>query len=76
MEIDSSLTLKKVLTTFYKVPNIPEDDELFADHLRWCLEHCNGQFMDVRQQGARIWFFEFEQDAIMFSLKWSDHRGH
>lgn len=72
MVIDSSLTLERVVNTFHKVPNIPDVNEMFADHLKWCLVHCNGQFMDAQQYGSRTWFFEFEQDAIMFSLKWGN----
>jgi len=78
MLIDSSLTMNKVLDTFHKVPGVPYVDQLFAEHLEWCLDNCQGQFMDVRLQDSRTWFFESEEDAVMFALKWgsSDNKGY
>ena len=78
MIIDSSVTLGHIIETFHKVPGIPYVDTLFAEHLEWCLDHCKGQFMDVRVQESRTWFFEIESDAIMFALKWgsSDKKGY
>ena len=47
------------------------EDFEFNAKLVWCLEHCQNKFRDIRDQGTRAWYFENEQDAIMFAMKWS-----
>lgn len=59
------------LNDYYSVP-ISIKDDTFAEQLDWCLEHCNGHFKDHKTHGVRIWFFENKNDAMLFTLKWSD----
>ena len=47
-----------------------EDDE-FNQKLCWCLEHCQNKFRDLSDSNGRTWYFENEQDAMMFAIKWS-----
>jgi len=56
----------------HKVRLSEKDVDCFAEHLEWCLERCTGQFKDVNFYGDRIWFFELESDAVLFSLQWSE----
>ena len=46
-------------------------DEDFADKLTWCLEHCQNKFRDLSDPNGRAWYFQNEQDASMFAMKWS-----
>ena len=56
---------------YHSVP-VEITDENFPKHLDWCFENCSGHFRDLRvQSGKRTWYFELEQDALLFSLKWS-----
>ena len=47
-----------------------EDNE-FNQKLTWCLEHCQNKFRDLSDSNGRTWYFENEQDAMMFAIKWS-----
>jgi hypothetical protein len=45
---------------------------LFPEKLTWCLENCQNKFRDLAEgNGYRAWYFENEQDATMFAMKWS-----
>jgi hypothetical protein len=46
-------------------------DDLFAEKLTWCLEHCQCKFRDLSDTGGRAWYFQNEQDAAMFALRWA-----
>lgn len=61
--------LLNLLNTWHKVST--ENDDNFNDKLVWCLEHCQGKFRDIKEYGNVTWFFQNEQDATMFSLKWA-----
>ncbi len=39
--------------------------------LSWCLDNCKHKFRDMSYQNERAWYFESEEDAMMFVLKWS-----
>ena len=39
--------------------------------LSWCLDNCKHKFRDMSYQNERAWYFESEEDAMMFALKWS-----
>lgn len=62
--------LMALLNTWHKVSTDNEDDN-FNEKLVWCLEHCQGKFRDIKEYGNVTWFFQNEQDATMFSLKWA-----
>lgn len=54
----------------YHVVRLESDNE-YNDKLSWCLEHCQNKFRDIGHSPGRSWYFQNEQDATMFSLKWS-----
>ena len=43
----------------------------YPEKLAWCLEHSQGKFRDIKHGDGMYWYFENEQDASMFALKWS-----
>ncbi len=70
MLIKDAGTMRNILATYHAVPTSMEMFEDYAGRLEWCLTHCGGNFTDVQAHESRIWYFEQEKDAIMFSLKW------
>ena len=48
-----------------------EYDVRYNDILTWCLEHCQNKFRDLQENRGRAWYFQNEQDALMFAMKWS-----
>lgn len=60
--------LIKLLETYHRVHL--EDNEDYAEKLTWCLEHCSGKFRDLKHGDGMDWYFEQEEDATMFALKW------
>jgi hypothetical protein len=46
------------------------DPTAYGDILTWCLEHCRGKFRDLKHGDGFIWYFELEEDATMFALRW------
>lgn len=61
--------LMKILEAYYVV-RLEEDDN-YSGKLTWCLEHCQNKFRDIRESKCRAWYFQNEQDASMFAMKWS-----
>lgn len=47
------------------------NDKDFNEKLAWCLEHCQSKFRDLSESKGRTWYFKNQQDAVLFSLKWS-----
>ncbi len=70
--IDSALTqdaqLMQLLRTYYPVKI--KDIQDYAEKLTWCLEHCQNKFRDINTSEGRVWYFQNDQDALMFALKW------
>lgn len=60
--------LMQLLESYHSI--ILQDDN-FPEKLAWCLEHCQTKFRDLTHAKGRIWYFQSEQDASMFALKWS-----
>ena len=61
--------LMQLLNTYHAIVIRDED---FAEKLTWCLENCQNKFRDLAEgNGCRAWYFENEQDATMFAMKWS-----
>jgi hypothetical protein len=54
----------------YHVIQLETDDD-YNEKLTWCLEHCQNKFRDISHSRGRSWYFQNEQDATMFSLKWA-----
>jgi hypothetical protein len=60
--------LMTLLDTYHKVHL--HDNDNYAEKLTWSLQHCNGKFRDIRHGDGMYWYFEKEEDATMFALKW------
>lgn len=61
--------LMELLDSYHKV-HINEAEQ-YAEKLAWCLEHSQGKFRDIKHGEGMYWYFELEEDATMFALKWS-----
>jgi len=53
----------------YTMIVMPDDD--FAEKLAWCLENCNCKFRDLSVADGRAWYFQDDQDAMIFTMRWS-----
>ena len=40
--------------------------------LIWCLHHSQGKFIDRAFEDDRVWYFENEQDAVMFAIQFGN----
>jgi hypothetical protein len=60
--------LMDLLSTYHII--VLSDDD-FAEKLTWCLEHCQNKFRDLSDPNGRAWYFQNEQDAMMFSMRWA-----
>ena len=60
--------LMQLLDT-YHVITLKDDD--FSEKLTWCLENCQNKFRDLSDSNGRAWYFQNEQDAMLFAMKWS-----
>lgn len=54
----------------YHIVRLEQDND-FSEKLVWCLEHCQGKFRDIRESNCRAWYFQNEQDASMFAMRWA-----
>ena len=60
--------LMELLASYHMI-RLPDDE--FSEKLTWCLEHCQCKFRDLSDTGGRVWYFQNEQDAAMFALRWT-----
>jgi hypothetical protein len=60
--------LMQLLDT-YHVITLKDDD--FSEKLTWCLENCQNKFRDLSDPNGRAWYFQNEQDAMLFAMKWA-----
>jgi hypothetical protein len=60
--------LLELLATYHCVE--VENNDNYPEKLTWCLEHCKSKFRDLKHGDGIKWYFENEQDATMFALKW------
>jgi hypothetical protein len=60
--------LMELLGTYIMIM-LPDED--FAEKLTWCLENCQGKFRDLSDTNGRAWYFQNEQDASMFAMRWA-----
>jgi hypothetical protein len=71
--VDSHLTrdekLMELLETYYPVSLIDEGN--YSERLTWCLEHCQNKFRDIKLSKSRVWYFQNEEDATLFAMKWA-----
>jgi len=54
----------------YHVVRLDYTDHQYNDMLTWCLEHCQHKFRDLQESKGRAWYFQNEQDAVMFAMMW------
>jgi len=57
------------LLNSYHVIILRDDD--FSEKLTWCLENCQSKFRDLSDPNGRAWYFQNEQDAAMFAMRWA-----
>ena len=43
----------------------------FAEKITWCLENCQNKFRDLSDSNGRAWYFQNEQDAMLFAMRWA-----
>ena len=60
--------LKSLLNSYHAI--VLRDDD-FSEKLTWCLENCQNKFRDLSDPNGRVWYFQNEQDATMFAMRWS-----
>ena len=60
--------LMTLLNSYHAI--VLRDDD-FAEKLTWCLENCQNKFRDLSDPNGRAWYFQNEQDAMLFVMKWS-----
>ena len=60
--------LMQLLDTYHAIVLKDED---FSEKLTWCLENCQSKFRDLSDPNGRAWYFQNEQDATMFAMKWA-----
>jgi hypothetical protein len=60
--------LMSLLDTYHAI--VLKDDD-FAEKLTWCLENCQNKFRDLSDPNGRAWYFQNEQDATVFAMKWA-----
>ncbi len=61
----------KILEALKEYHVVRLEDKEYNEKLTWCLQHCQNKFRDLTDNKGRAWYFKEEQDATMFSLKWS-----
>lgn len=61
--------LMRLLQSWHQIP-LRLDKHNLSDQLLWCFENCQGHFRDIQQFDQKVWYFEREQDAALFALKW------
>ena len=61
----------KLMTLLNSYHAIVLRDDDFAEKLTWCLENCQNKFRDLSDPNGRAWYFQNEQDAMLFVMKWS-----
>ena len=66
LKIDQRLT--ELLNCYHAI--VLRDDD-FSQKLTWCLENCQDKFRDLSDPNGRAWYFQNEQDAAMFAMKWA-----
>ena len=60
--------LMQLLESYHAI-TLRDDD--FSEKLTWCLENCQSKFRDLSDPNGRAWYFQNEQDATMFAMKWA-----
>ncbi len=66
LKVDKRLI--QLLDTYHAI--VLKDDD-FSQKLTWCLENCQDKFRDLSDPNGRAWYFQNEQDAAMFAMRWA-----
>ena len=61
--------LMTLLDSYHKVHLL--DNDSYPEKLTWCFQFCQGKFRDIKHGDGMYWYFQNEEDASMFALKWS-----
>ncbi len=61
--------LMSLLSTYHKVHL--HNNEKYPEKLTWCFQYCQGKFRDINHNDGMYWYFQNEQDASMFAMKWA-----
>jgi hypothetical protein len=61
--------LMTLLDSYHKVHLLDNDN--YPEKLTWCFQFCQGKFRDIKHGDGMYWYFQNEEDASMFALKWS-----
>jgi hypothetical protein len=69
--IISSKGLMEILRDYYVIRLDFSNEKQYNEMLTWCLEHCQNKFRDLQESSGRAWYFQNEQDATMFAIKWT-----
>jgi hypothetical protein len=62
--------LLELLETYHRVEVTSHDKDSYGDVLSWCLKNCRGKFRDLKHGDSMVWYFEREEDATLFALRW------
>lgn len=68
-DIEKDSRLMELLESYHKVSL--KDNNEFAEKLTWCLENCQSKFRDIKHGNGVYWYFQNEQDATMFAMRWA-----
>ena len=60
--------LMSLLGSYHAI--VLQDDD-FSEKLTWCLENCQNKFRDLSDPNGRAWYFQNEQDATLFAMRWA-----
>jgi hypothetical protein len=60
--------LMDLLDTYHKVHLLNNDN--YPEKLTWCFQSCQGKFRDIKHGDGMYWYFQNEEDATMFALRW------
>jgi hypothetical protein len=61
----------RLMTLLNSYHTIVLKDDDFSEKLTWCLENCQNKFRDLSDSNGRAWYFQNEQDAMLFAMRWS-----
>lgn len=68
-DLNKHSKLMDLLSTYHRV--CLKNNDLWAEKLTWCLENCQSKFRDMPKGDEVHWYFQNEQDAALFAMKWA-----
>lgn len=61
--------LMTLLNSYHKVHLL--NSASYPEKLTWCFQFCQSKFRDIKHGDGMCWYFQNEEDASLFALKWS-----